>query len=87
MYRYAVYWIIQIYTTVGFGDILSLNLGEVMACTFIMILSKMQVIYKMGLLIATQTNKNTLQVAFEAKLQVIVSAASFRTTLKCVLLL
>ncbi|XP_073775300.1 cyclic nucleotide-gated cation channel alpha-3-like isoform X4 [Danio rerio] len=71
MYKYAVYWIVQIYTTVGFGDILSLNLGEVMACTFIMILSKIQVIYKMGLLIATQTNKNTLQVAFEAKLQTI----------------
>ncbi|XP_056327370.1 uncharacterized protein LOC130239988 [Danio aesculapii] len=71
MYRYAVYWIVQIYTTVGFGDILSLNLGEVTACTVIMILSKIQVIYKMGLLIATQTNKNTLQVAFEAKLQTI----------------
>lgn len=70
MYRYATYWILQIYTTTGYGDISASNLGEMIACVMIMILCKIQVIYKMGLLVATQTNKMTLQEAFEEKLQV-----------------
>ncbi|XP_073695562.1 cyclic nucleotide-gated cation channel alpha-3-like [Garra rufa] len=71
MYRYATYWILQIYTTTGYGDISASNLGEMIACVAIMILCKVQVIYKMGLLVATQTNKMTLQEAFEEKLQTI----------------
>ncbi|XP_050966558.1 uncharacterized protein LOC127165725 [Labeo rohita] len=71
MYRYATYWILQIYTTTGYGDISASNLGEMIACVMIMILCKIQVIYKMGLLVATQTNKMTLQEAFEEKLQTI----------------
>uniref|UniRef100_A0A673L3B5 Cyclic nucleotide-gated potassium channel n=1 Tax=Sinocyclocheilus rhinocerous TaxID=307959 RepID=A0A673L3B5_9TELE len=71
MYRYATYWILQIYTTTGYGDITASNLAEMIACVMIMILSKIQVIYKMGLLVATQTNKMTLQEAFEEKLQTI----------------
>ncbi|XP_043094879.1 uncharacterized protein LOC122345115 [Puntigrus tetrazona] len=73
MYRYATYWILQIYTTTGYGDIRASNLLEMSACVMIMILSKIQVVYKMGLLIATQTNKMTLQEAFEEKLQTIQS--------------
>ncbi|XP_067280826.1 cyclic nucleotide-gated cation channel alpha-3-like isoform X2 [Pseudorasbora parva] len=71
MYRYATYWIIQIYTTTGYGDIKATNLGEVIACVMLMILSRIQVVYKIGLLIATQTNKRTRQEAFEEKLQTI----------------
>ncbi|KTF86113.1 hypothetical protein cypCar_00012348 [Cyprinus carpio] len=71
MYRYATYWILQIYTTTGYGDITASNFGEMIACVMIMILSKSQVIYKMGLLVAAQTNKMTLQEAFEEKLQTI----------------
>lgn len=81
MYRYATYWILQIYTTTGYGDITASNFLEMIACVMIMILSKIQVIHKMGLLIATQTNKMTLQEAFEEKLQVIVNTASLRTVL------
>ncbi len=81
MYRYATYWILQIYTTTGYGDITASNFLEMIACVMIMILSKVQVIHKMGLLIATQTNKMTLQEAFEEKLQVIVNTASLRTVL------
>lgn len=76
MYRYATYWLLQIYTTTGYGDIKATNVGEVMACVMLMILSKIQVVYKIGLLIATQTNKRTRQEAFEEKLQVIVNIAS-----------
>ncbi|ROJ62455.1 Cyclic nucleotide-gated cation channel subunit A, partial [Anabarilius grahami] len=71
MYRYATYWLLQIYTTTGYGDIKATHIGEVMACVLLMILSKIQVIYKIGLLIATQTNKITRQEAFEEKLQTI----------------
>lgn len=38
-----------------------------------MILSKMQVSYNMGLLSSTQTNKQSLQVAYEEKLQVLLT--------------
>ncbi|KAK7130607.1 hypothetical protein R3I94_015923 [Phoxinus phoxinus] len=71
MYRYATYWLLQIYTTTGYGDIKATNFGEVIACVMLMILSKIQVVYKIGLLIATQTNKRTRQEAFEEKLQTI----------------
>ncbi|XP_059400985.1 cyclic nucleotide-gated cation channel alpha-3-like [Carassius carassius] len=71
LYRYATYLILQIYTTTGYGDITASNFGEMIACVMIMILSKIQVIYKMGLLVAAQTNKMTLQEAFEEKLQTI----------------
>ncbi|XP_048022697.1 uncharacterized protein LOC125253005 isoform X2 [Megalobrama amblycephala] len=71
MYRYATYWLLQIYTTTGYGDIKATHFGEVMACVLLMILSKIQVIYKIGLLVATQTNKITKQEAFEEKLQTI----------------
>lgn len=76
MYRYATYWLLQIYTTTGYGDIKPTNLGEVTALVMLMILSKIQVVYKIGLLIATQTNKRTRQEAFEEKLQVIVNITS-----------
>lgn len=71
MYRYASYWVIQIYTTTGYGDIVAKSFGEIIMCIMIMILSKMQVVFIMGHLTSTQTNKRVLQEAYEEKLEVI----------------
>ncbi|KAI7795656.1 hypothetical protein IRJ41_002465 [Triplophysa rosa] len=71
MYRYAFYWVIQIYTTTGYGDLVAKTFGEMILCIMIMILSKMQVVFIMGHLTSTQTNKRVLQEAYEEKLETI----------------
>ncbi|XP_051533343.1 uncharacterized protein LOC127428788 [Myxocyprinus asiaticus] len=71
MYRYATYLVLQIYTTTGYGDIKAANLEEIIVFVMLMILAKIQVNYKMGLLTSTQTNKRALQVAYEEKLETI----------------
>ncbi|KAI4878623.1 hypothetical protein NFI96_015444 [Prochilodus magdalenae] len=69
IYRYAVYWTLTTYTTTGYGDVVPQMFREVIFVIFLMILSKMQVIYNTGLLSSTQTNHKLLQVAYEDKLQ------------------
>ncbi|KAA0712111.1 hypothetical protein E1301_Tti022045 [Triplophysa tibetana] len=71
MYGYASYWVIQIYTTTGYGDIVAKSFGEMIMCIIIMIMSKMQVVFIMGHLASTQTNKRVLQEAYEEKLETI----------------
>uniref|UniRef100_A0A8C7JK48 Cyclic nucleotide-gated potassium channel n=1 Tax=Oncorhynchus kisutch TaxID=8019 RepID=A0A8C7JK48_ONCKI len=71
IYTYSVYWTLATYTTTGYGDIRAVTYRELLFSILIMILSKMQVSYNMGLLSSTQTNKQSLQVAYEEKLQAV----------------
>uniref|UniRef100_A0A674CGT8 Cyclic nucleotide-gated potassium channel n=1 Tax=Salmo trutta TaxID=8032 RepID=A0A674CGT8_SALTR len=71
IYTYSVYWTLATYTTTGYGDIRAVTYREMLFSILIMILSKMQVSYNMGLLSSTQTNKQSLQVAYEEKLQAV----------------
>ncbi|XP_021473202.2 uncharacterized protein LOC110533386 isoform X2 [Oncorhynchus mykiss] len=71
IYTYSVYWTLATYTTTGYGDIRAVTYRELLFSVLIMILSKMQVSYNMGLLSSTQTNKQSLQVAYEEKLQAV----------------
>ncbi|XP_048123427.1 uncharacterized protein LOC125310242 isoform X2 [Alosa alosa] len=70
-YMYGAYWTLATYTTTGFGDFRPRNFGEMLFTIFLMIIAKMHVIYNMGVLSSSQTNKQSLQVAFEEKLQAV----------------
>uniref|UniRef100_A0A4W4EST5 Cyclic nucleotide-binding domain-containing protein n=1 Tax=Electrophorus electricus TaxID=8005 RepID=A0A4W4EST5_ELEEL len=71
IYRYAVYWALSTYTTTGYGDVTAYTIGEVIFSILIIIMSTVQVHYNMGLISSTQTNKESLKVAYEEKLQTI----------------
>ncbi|XP_041079789.1 uncharacterized protein LOC121297506 [Polyodon spathula] len=71
VYIYAIYWATATFTTTGYGDIRAVTYPEIWFCILVMLLSKTLVGYNIGIISSTQTNKNSLQVSYEEKLQVI----------------
>ncbi|MBN3286274.1 KCNH7 protein, partial [Polyodon spathula] len=71
VYIYAIYWATATFTTTGYGDIRAVTYPEIWFCILVMLLSKTLVGYNIGIISSTQTNKNSLQVSYEEKLQTI----------------
>ncbi|MGH0116419.1 UNVERIFIED_CONTAM: hypothetical protein FKN15_017069 [Acipenser sinensis] len=71
LYIYAVYWATATFTTTGYGDIRAVTYPEMWFCVLVMLLSKTLVGYNIGIISSMQTNKNSLQVSYEEKLQTI----------------
>lgn len=82
-YLYGAYWTLATYTTTGYGDIRPRRFDEMLFTILVMIVAKMHVIYNMGILSSSQTNKQSLQVAFEEKLQVMIAIMCFKCFNPC----
>ncbi|XP_063059056.1 uncharacterized protein LOC134452536 isoform X2 [Engraulis encrasicolus] len=68
-FMFGLYWTVGTYTATGYGDFHPKRLFEMIFAMIVMVISKTHIIYHMGAFTSSQANKQSLQIAFEAKLQ------------------